>query len=193
MAWWPEGAGGGPGAGFYAFLYMECCSFNDFYDIIIRAAVSILDTAPGFGRRPMPFFPAPTSTTIMTDTRDFHLLHLLELCNSADVAAGSAIKVEKDDLTLAVFHLDDQFYVTDDLCTHGPGSLSEGYIEGDSIVCDFHNGAFDIRTGEVTAPPCMIPLRTYAVHVVDGKVYIDPEQPAFALESSCPKHKAAEN
>lgn len=121
--------------------------------------------------------------TTMAETNDFHLLHMLELCESSEVAPGCATKVEKNGMTLAVFNIDNQFYVTDDLCTHGPGSLSEGYIEDDVVECDFHNGAFNIRTGEVVAPPCMIPLRTYAVHTVDGKVYIDPDQPA----SSCPK------
>jgi nitrite reductase/ring-hydroxylating ferredoxin subunit len=53
--------------------------------------------------------------------------------------------------------------VTDDHCTHGPGSLSDGYLDGFEIECDFHNGKFDIRTGEVTAPPCMIPVKTYKV------------------------------
>jgi nitrite reductase/ring-hydroxylating ferredoxin subunit len=108
--------------------------------------------------------------------------NLLELCASVDVATDAAAKVEKDGLCLAVFNLAGKFFVTDDACTHGPGSLSEGYIEGDVIECDFHNGAFNIRTGEVVAPPCMIPLRTYAVHMLDGKVYIDPKQPALAVD-----------
>jgi nitrite reductase/ring-hydroxylating ferredoxin subunit len=106
---------------------------------------------------------------------------LIELCASADVANASAAKVEKAGMCLAVFNLAGAFYVTDDLCTHGPGSLSEGYIDGDVIECDFHNGAFNIRTGEVVTPPCMIPLRTYAVQVIDGMVCIDPNQPALAV------------
>ena len=119
----------------------------------------------------------------MTDRIDFNILNLLELCATADVAENAVVKVETNGLCLAVFNLDGQFYVTDDLCTHGPGSLSEGYIEGDVIECDFHHGAFNIRTGEVVTPPCMIPLRTYAAHTVDGKVYIDPDQPSLA---ACP-------
>lgn len=123
----------------------------------------------------------------MTETKDFNLLNFLELCPSSDVGPGGALKIEKDGLTLAVFNIEDQFYVTDDLCTHGPGSLSEGYIDGDVVECDFHNGSFNIRTGEVVAPPCMIPLRTYAVHAVNGKIYIDPNQPALTGAPNCPK------
>ncbi len=97
----------------------------------------------------------------------------IELCSTADVAPGTALKVEVEDLTLAVFNVDGQFYVTDDLCTHGPGSLSEGYIEVVVVECNFHNGQFNIRTGEVVSPPCMVAVKTYPVMVVDGKVTIE--------------------
>lgn len=129
----------------------------------------------------------------MSETQNIHLPHLLELCATADVDVGCATKVDKGGVSFAVFNIDNQFYVTDDACTHGPGSLSEGYIEGDVIECDFHNGAFNIRTGEVVTPPCMIPLRTYEVHTVDGKVYIDPSKHALAVNpiKQCPKQNPA--
>jgi biphenyl 2,3-dioxygenase ferredoxin component len=97
----------------------------------------------------------------------------IELCSADAVAEGAALKVETNGLALAVFNVDGEFYVTDDLCTHGPGSLSEGYIEGDVVECNFHNGQFNIRTGEVVSPPCMIPIKTYPTTVENGKVVID--------------------
>jgi nitrite reductase/ring-hydroxylating ferredoxin subunit len=97
----------------------------------------------------------------------------LELCRTADVAPGAALKVEIGDLAFAVFNVDGEFYVTDDACTHGPGLLSEGYVEGDVVECNFHGGQFNIRTGEVVSPPCMVPVRTYPANVVDGKVIIE--------------------
>jgi nitrite reductase/ring-hydroxylating ferredoxin subunit len=97
----------------------------------------------------------------------------IELCSAAEVSPGAALKVETEGLELAVFNIDGAFYVIDDRCTHGPGSLSEGYVDGDIVECDFHNGAFNIKTGEVAAPPCMIPVRTYRTSVEDGKVVID--------------------
>jgi nitrite reductase/ring-hydroxylating ferredoxin subunit len=99
----------------------------------------------------------------------------IDLCSTADVAPGNALKVETGDLTLAVFNLDGEFYVTDDLCTHGPGSLSEGYIEGDIVECNFHNGQFNIKTGEVVSPPCMIPIKTYKTVVENDRVLIETE------------------
>lgn len=98
----------------------------------------------------------------------------IALCSSAEVAAGCAIRIETAGLTLAVFNLDGDFHVTDDACTHGPGSLSEGCISGDIVECDFHNGAFNIRTGAVVTPPCMIPLKTYRT-VIDNDGYVSIE------------------
>jgi nitrite reductase/ring-hydroxylating ferredoxin subunit len=96
-----------------------------------------------------------------------------ELCKIEDVPAGGALRVETDALVLAVFNVDGEFFVTDDSCTHGPGSLSEGYIEGDVVECNFHNGQFNIKTGEVVSPPCMVPIKTYPATVEDGKVFIE--------------------
>jgi nitrite reductase/ring-hydroxylating ferredoxin subunit len=97
----------------------------------------------------------------------------LELCSAAEVAPGTALKVEIEDLALAVFNVGGEFFVTDDACTHGPGSLSEGYIEDDIVECNFHNGQFNIRTGEVVLPPCMVAVKTYPALVVGGKVTIE--------------------
>jgi biphenyl 2,3-dioxygenase ferredoxin component len=97
----------------------------------------------------------------------------IKLCRADEVAPGTALKVEAEDLELAVFNVGGEFYVIDDHCTHGPGSLSEGYIEDDVVECNFHNGQFNIRTGEVVSPPCMVPVKTYRTVVEGGEVFIE--------------------
>ena len=97
----------------------------------------------------------------------------IELCKTADVGAGESRKVETSGLTLAVFNVDGNFYVTDDDCTHGPGSLSEGFLDGEVIECNFHQGCFNVRTGEVVAPPCIIPIKTYRTRVEDGTLFLE--------------------
>jgi nitrite reductase/ring-hydroxylating ferredoxin subunit len=99
----------------------------------------------------------------------------LDLCSTDEVAPGNALRVESGDLALAVFNVDGEFFVTDDLCTHGPGSLAEGYIDGDVVECNFHNGQFNIKTGEVVSPPCMVPVKTYKTLVENGRVVIETD------------------
>ena len=97
----------------------------------------------------------------------------ISLCKAGEVPTGKVIKIEKEGLTLAVFNIDGEYLVTDDACTHGPGSLSEGEIDGEMVICDFHNGAFNIRTGEPVVAPCVIPLKTYQARVQDGEIQIE--------------------
>ena len=114
----------------------------------------------------------------MTNLASESSTRLISLCPAAEVLEGGVIRVEKDGLVLAVFHVGNCFYVTDNSCTHGPGEMCEGEIDGDIVVCNFHNGAFHIPTGRVARPPCTKPLRTYRVHIVDDRVCIDPDADA---------------
>ena len=97
----------------------------------------------------------------------------IKLCATDEVRPGEALRVEANDLCLAVFNVDGRFYVTDDACTHGPGSLSEGYLDRDVIECNFHQGCFNVRTGAVVSPPCVVPIKTYVSVVEDGVLYIE--------------------
>jgi nitrite reductase/ring-hydroxylating ferredoxin subunit len=95
------------------------------------------------------------------------------VCRTDEVPVGGTIKVETAGLALAVYNVEGTFYVTDDACTHGPGSLSEGFLEGEVIECNFHQGCFNVRTGEVVAPPCMIPIKTYPAAVENDTIFIE--------------------
>jgi nitrite reductase/ring-hydroxylating ferredoxin subunit len=97
----------------------------------------------------------------------------IQLCKTDEVGPGGTLKVEAAGLTLAVYNVDGTYYVTDDACTHGPGSLSEGFLEGDEIECNFHQGKFNVTTGAVAGPPCMIPIKTYRTIVENDVVYIE--------------------
>ena len=73
---------------------------------------------------------------------------------------------------LLVYNVDGVFYVTDDTCTHGIGTLSDGFLDGHVIECPFHGGAFDIRNGAPAAAPCTLALTCYKAEIVDGALLL---------------------
>lgn len=101
---------------------------------------------------------------------------MIKICDVADVVGPRGKKVEIDGVgTLAVFEFEGAYYVVDDKCTHGLGSLSQGKVTGDQVICAFHRGAFNFITGEPTVRPCTIALRTYATQLVGTTICIvDP-------------------
>ncbi len=103
------------------------------------------------------------------------------LCETAEIAPGSVKKVVLGGKKLAVFNLDGEFFVTDDTCTHGFASLSEGLVDEDVVICPWHGGTFDIRSGAPVEAPCTIPLTVYRCAVRDGCVWADlVSEPATA-------------
>ena len=99
----------------------------------------------------------------------------MRVCAVADVESGAILGVEIAGLPrLAVYRVGDEFYCTQDMCTHGAASLSdEGDLNDYIIECTWHDGKFDIRTGQPCALPCTEALRTFPVTVEGGEVFID--------------------
>ncbi|WP_176593419.1 non-heme iron oxygenase ferredoxin subunit [Sphingobium sp. EM0848] len=98
---------------------------------------------------------------------------MIRLCAVDELNEDEILRAELDNgHGIAVYLLDGEIFATDDLCTHGEASLAEGEIEDGKIVCPYHLGSFDIRTGAPCAAPCSIALKTYAVEIVDGAVHI---------------------
>lgn len=93
----------------------------------------------------------------------------------SDLEEGEILKAEVEGVgTLALYTVDGQVYATDDMCTHAEASLSEdGFVEGFKVTCSWHDGAFDIRSGEPLALPCMDKLRTYPVTIQGDEVFVE--------------------
>jgi nitrite reductase/ring-hydroxylating ferredoxin subunit len=101
---------------------------------------------------------------------------LMPLCGVSDVAPGCTLRAEAGGRVYAVFNVEGVIHVTQDECTHGPGSLSEGYLLDDEIECPFHQGRFHIPSGRATCAPATEPLKVWTVRLVEGKVCIDPNE-----------------
>jgi len=75
---------------------------------------------------------------------------------------------------VAIYHVKDDFFVTDDICSHGEASLSEdGSLDGYQVECSWHFGRFDIRTGKPCAMPCERAIRTWPVQIENGRVLVN--------------------
>jgi nitrite reductase/ring-hydroxylating ferredoxin subunit len=75
---------------------------------------------------------------------------------------------------IAVYRVGEDFYATQDSCSHEEWSLGEdGEPEGHEVLCPLHMACFDLRDGRGLCLPASKPLRTYPVTVVDDRVMVD--------------------
>ena len=90
-----------------------------------------------------------------------------------DVPPGSAKVYEVNGRPLAVCNVEGDLYAIDDVCTHDEGSLDQGELEGCEIECPRHGARFDVRSGEVTALPAVLPIDTFKVRIQGDDVEIE--------------------
>jgi 3-phenylpropionate/trans-cinnamate dioxygenase ferredoxin subunit len=98
----------------------------------------------------------------------------LDVAAVEDLPPGAYEIVETDDLILAVFNLDGEFFAIEDICTHDGEELTGGPVDGDQIICPRHGARFCLRTGKALTPPAYEDLPTFPVRVRDGRVEVQP-------------------
>lgn len=96
------------------------------------------------------------------------------VCKEEDVQVGQAVKVMIDDVPIAlVKDSAGTLHALGDTCSHGEISLSEGFVEDDTLECWAHGSKFDLATGKPRNFPAFEPVPVYQVTVANGEVYID--------------------
>ena len=97
----------------------------------------------------------------------------VKVATKSEIADQSATLHEIEGKRIALFNLGGQYYALDDTCPHESGPLSEGSIEGEDIECPWHGSRFNIKTGEVTAPPALENVARYNVRVTGDDIEVE--------------------
>lgn len=92
---------------------------------------------------------------------------------SLEEAEGMGTLVEVEGNRIALFNLDDDIFATDDACAHDGGSLSEGSIQGDEVVCPRCGSRFSVISGQARGLPAMEDIASYKVRVTDDEVEVE--------------------
>ena len=99
----------------------------------------------------------------------------VRICAVSEVELTSAVRVVIDDQPIAlVKDSAGQIFAIGDTCTHGDISLSEGFVEDDTLECWAHGSRFSLTTGAALTLPAYEPVPIFTVTIVDGDIYIDP-------------------
>lgn len=92
-----------------------------------------------------------------------------------DFPEGVLTRVEADGTPLCVVRVGDKVHAICDDCPHAEASLSEGEFLPDEmeVECPLHGSAFNLDTGEPSAPPATEPVEVFPVSIRDGDVVVE--------------------
>jgi MocE subfamily Rieske [2Fe-2S] domain protein len=109
---------------------------------------------------------------------NWHLVGVADDFEDEDVE-----QVKVGPLAIAVYRAKGEFYATQDLCTHERAYLSDGVVVDCVVECPFHQGRFDVRNGRALGAPVTVPLKTYPVRIVDGRIYVGVTEAEAAADA----------
>jgi chlorite dismutase len=91
-----------------------------------------------------------------------------------ELAPGETKTVFLEGKMVGLFNVGGTIYALNNRCTHARGPLTEGVVNAEecSVVCPWHYGKFDLKTGTAIDGVVRKPVETYQVEIRDGMVYV---------------------
>lgn len=101
----------------------------------------------------------------------------MRICALEDIKPGKSIRVKVGDNAIAIVRTPaGEVKALDDKCSHGEISLSEGFIDNETIECWAHGAKFDLNTGKPLSLPAYEPVATYEVLIDNGEIFLEIEE-----------------
>jgi 3-phenylpropionate/trans-cinnamate dioxygenase ferredoxin subunit len=98
----------------------------------------------------------------------------IRICAVEDIKPGKAIRVKVGDLAVAIVRTKaGEVRALDDKCSHGEISLSEGFVDNETIECWAHGAKFSLETGAALTLPAFEPVPVYEVLIDNGDIFLE--------------------
>ena len=108
------------------------------------------------------------------------------ICHQSELGDGQVMLAKIQEERVVVARCSEGIVAFSDHCTHKGGPLSDGALVGCTVQCPWHGSQFDVRTGRVVAGPAGAQIKTYAIEIKAGEVYVKPP-----IENQAEQPKAA--
>ena len=79
-----------------------------------------------------------------------------------------------NDREILTVKIENEIFAVDNICSHAEEQLCKGSLIGNEIECPRHGARFNLKTGEVTEGPALLPIDTFNLQVSsNGDILIE--------------------
>jgi 3-phenylpropionate/trans-cinnamate dioxygenase ferredoxin subunit len=96
----------------------------------------------------------------------------VKVANAEEIPVSQMKEVIVGEERICIANVNGEFYAIGNVCTHAGCPLTMGTLTDHEVECACHGSKFDVRTGEVTNPPAVMPESIYDLKVEDGSILI---------------------
>ena len=90
-----------------------------------------------------------------------------------ELAPGEEKQIDLDGIEVALFNVEGEYYVIEDICSHDSAPLCHGKFTGEEITCPRHGARFNVKTGAALCMPAFEPIDTYEVKIKGNDLMIE--------------------
>ena len=109
-------------------------------------------------------------------------MNYIKVAQTTDLAEGEKKKITLEAREILLTNVKGSYYAIDNICPHMGGSLYDGKLEGNNIICPKHGSVFDVTTGKAVqagkiffAKVKVHDLHSYPVRVEETELMIGIE------------------
>lgn len=98
----------------------------------------------------------------------------VEVCPVNELEPGQTRTVFLEGKMVGLFNVKGELYAINNRCSHARGPLCEGTVDAEecSVVCPWHYGKFDLKTGAAIDGVVRKPVDTFQVEVREGMIWV---------------------
>lgn len=86
-------------------------------------------------------------------------MNYVKVAETSQISPGNKLKIALENKEILLVNIQGTYYALNNKCPHMGGSLYDGTLEGNSIICPRHHSRFDLTTGESIEGPKILLMR----------------------------------
>lgn len=98
--------------------------------------------------------------------------HFVPVMADSELGEGELRKVDAEGVPVLLTRYNAQVCALTETCTHAGGPLSEGKMEGNTVVCPWHGSRFNVETGKVVDGPATHAAACFETRVRAGQIEV---------------------
>ena len=96
----------------------------------------------------------------------------VKVASKSDIPVGEMRSFIVEHGPIVICNVNNEFFALADECSHDSAPISDGSLNGGSIVCPRHGATFDLQTGNATGPPAVVGIDKYELRIKDEDILI---------------------
>jgi 3-phenylpropionate/trans-cinnamate dioxygenase ferredoxin subunit len=101
------------------------------------------------------------------------MAEFIKVAKKSEITDGEMKAFNVGGRQITIANTDDEYLAFDDTCTHAGCSLAGSFLDDKVVTCYCHGAQFDIKTGQVLAPPASSPIDVYKVKVEGEDILVE--------------------